>query len=262
MLRTPDSLTLVGSGNVAEAFARACRRAGIGLRQVYGRNAARTALVAEAGGCRAATDPADLEPTDLYIVAVSDKAVAEVAASLPAPEEALVVHTAGCVPIDALARFARRGVLYPFQTFTAGREVDFAPIPLFLETARPADYAPLESFARRLSANVRPADSRLRAEIHLAGVFACNFANHLFEEGLGVLRRAGLGYDALRPLIAETAAKALSAERPADVQTGPAVRGDRATQERHAALLAHRPALLELYRIISQQIWETSRKTS
>ena len=38
------------------------------------------------------------------------------------------------IGIEALpARFDRRGVLYPLQTFTQGRSVDFAKIPLFVE---------------------------------------------------------------------------------------------------------------------------------
>ena len=97
---------------------------------------------------------------------------------------------------------------------------------------------------------------------HLAGVFACNFANHLFELGGEVLRRAGVPADLLRPLIAETTAKALDAARPAAVQTGPAVRGDLPTQERHLGLLAGDDRLCELYRLITQSIWETSKKIS
>lgn len=86
---------------------------------------------------------------------------------------------------------ARRAVFYPLQTFTKGRSVDFSQIPLFLETddspLRPA----LEAFARRLSHTVVWADSACRAKVHLAAVFACNFVNHMYAVGEGIVRSCG-----------------------------------------------------------------------
>ena len=60
--------------------------------------------------------------------------------------------------------------------------------------------------------------------------------------------------------LAETAAKALDAASPADVQTGPAVRNDLPTMARHRALLAAAPRLENIYSIISNNIWEISKK--
>ena len=67
-------------------------------------------------------------------------------------------------------------------------------------------------------------------------------------------------FDVLKPLLAETAAKALDAASPADVQTGPAVRNDLPTMARHRALLAAAPRLENIYSIISNNIWEISKK--
>jgi len=257
------SVVIVGSGNLAEALACAVAGSSLELRQVFGRNRVRTAAVAALAGTAAETDAAHLAAADIYLIAVSDAAVADAAASLPIAATAVVAHTAGGVSIDALPRrFPRRAVFYPFQTFTKGRAVDFAEIPILIETASAELRGEVEAFARCLSRTVLYADSTLRAQVHLAGVFACNFANHLFELGGEVLRRAGVSSDLLRPIIAETAAKALAAERPAAVQTGPAVRGDRPTQERHLRLLAGDERLSALYRLITQSIWETSRKIS
>ena len=94
----------------------------------------------------------------------------------------------------------------------------------------------------------------------LAAVFACNFVNHMYAVGEGIVRSAGLPFDVLKPLLAETAAKALDAASPADVQTGPAVRNDLHTMARHRALLAADPRLENIYSIISNNIWETSKK--
>ena len=123
------SVAIIGSGNVAEALALAVASSPLELRQVFGRNRSRVAAVAALAGCDGASDPARLAAADIYLIAVSDRAVAEVASSLPIAPSAVVAHTAGSVPVDALpAYFERRAVFYPFQTFTAGRPVDFSRI--------------------------------------------------------------------------------------------------------------------------------------
>lgn len=254
-----NEAVIIGSGNVAEALALGL--AGCGMRpvQVWARNGARAAGIAALAGCKWACRPEELAAADLYLLAVSDRAVAEVAAALPIPPAAVVAHTAGSVPLEALpAKFARRAVFYPLQTFTRGRRVDWAELPVFIEASTPELQAELETFARRLSRQVFHADSERRARLHLAAVFACNFANHMYALGERLLGNAGLDFGVLKPLVAETAAKALAAPSPALVQTGPAVRGDLATQQRHAAMLDDE--LQTIYNSISQSIWETSRK--
>lgn len=253
-------VVIVGSGNVAEALARALPASGAELCQVFARNRERGPRVAALGGTTWTADPDRLAEADLYLFAVSDRAVGEVAASLRLPDGAVAAHTAGSVPLDALEAFPRRAVIYPLQTFTAGRAVDFARVPLFLEASDKGTYQAVERFARRLSSQLYPADSKRRGILHLAGVLACNFVNALYAAGERTLAREGLPFEALRPLIAETAAKALAAPSPAAVQTGPAVRGDLPTLERHRALLAEEPLLLEIYNLMSRYIWETSRK--
>ena len=255
-------IVLIGSGNVAEALARALTAApALQLVQLWARNTVRAAAVADPLGVPRASDPAALDRSaDLYLLAVSDRAVGEVAAALPIPPEAVVAHTAGSVPLDALAAYPRRAICYPFQSFTAGRPVDWRQVPLFLECADERLWPELEAFARTLSDTVCRADSAQRGVIHLAGVFANNFTNRLYGLAAEVLQRAGLPYDVLKPLIAETAAKAVAAADPADVQTGPAVRNDRGTIERHLQLLADRPDEQQLYEQLSQAIWKTSKR--
>lgn len=254
-------VVIIGSGNLAEALARAVAESELELVQIYARNAERARTVATLAATRWTTQPAELADADIYLVAVSDRAVTEVAAALPLPAHACVAHTAGSVPLDVLSgSCAHRAVFYPMQTFTKGRRVDFSQIPIFLECDDETFYPELEAFARQLSQTVIRADSARRAKIHLAAVFACNFANHMYALGEQIARSAGLDFGVLKPLVRETAEKALDAASPADVQTGPAVRHDLATQERHLRLLGDDMQLKEIYSTISQHIWETSRK--
>lgn len=258
---TLRNIVIVGSGNVAEALAGAVSGTeGLSLRQIFARNAERGRALAAMTGTVWTADPGQLAVADLYLVAVSDQAVAQATAALDIPEEAVVAHTAGSVSLETLDRFRRRAVFYPLQTFTAGRKVDFGRIPLFVEASDEATRTAVEQFARRLSERVYPTDSELRARLHLAGVFACNFANAMYTAAGRTLADAGLPFEVLGPLIAETAAKALSAGDPAAVQTGPAVRGDRPTVERHRKMLAGDEELVKIYETMSRYIWKTSKK--
>lgn len=252
---------IVGSGNVAESLARAVAAAdGLRLVQIFARNAERGAALAALCGTAWSADPGTLAAADLYLVAVSDRAVAEAVGALPVPAGAVVAHTAGSVPLESLGRFARRGVFYPLQTFTRGRAVDFAGVPCFIEGSDEAVCLQLEAFARRLGCTTYRADSARRRTVHLAGVFACNFANAVYGAAGRILAGADLPFDVLKPLIAETASKAVDAASPADVQTGPAVRNDLTTLDRHRAMLGPVSELRTIYDTISRYIWETSRK--
>ncbi len=254
-------IVLIGSGNLAEAIAPALKR--VGLVQIFARNSARAAEIAALTGVEWSCRAEELARADIYIVAVLDRAVGDVAEMLPIPRRAIVAHTAGSVGIDALpAKFAHRASFYPFQSFSRGRKVDFEQIPIFLEASDPATLETLSEVASQLSRRVYEADTERRRMIHLAGVFANNFTNALYVLGERIAQRAGMDFDILKALITETALKAAAAGDPQSVQTGPAIRGDRKVQEEHLRLLDSDDDMKQIYQLISKTIWETSRKTS
>jgi len=63
------------------------------------------------------------------------------------------------------------------------------------------------------------------------------------------------------PLILETADK-IKEHSPADVQTGPAVRNDDQTMQKHLQMLNNNPKLQEIYRLLSQDIIKNSNSTN
>lgn len=254
------SITIVGSGNVAEAIAIAVGRCPkLRLVQVVARNAERAKAVAQKAGCEWCADLSQASLADLYIIAVSDRAVVQVAKALRRSEHSIVVHTAGSIERSVLGE-QNCGVLYPFQTFTAGREVDFSQIPLFIEGSDEDTEEKILTIARLLSHRVYRLGYERRREIHLTGVLACNFVNALYTMAADRLREhADLSFDVLRPLIEETAHKAIEAEHPRQVQTGPAVRGDFTVAERHMAMLGEGDEE-KIYKLLTQYIWQTSKK--
>lgn len=250
-------VTVIGSGNVAEALALNIAAAwGVELVELVARDAGHGEAIAMAAGCDFVPFGEPMAEADLYIIAVSDCAVEEVAHVLEFPDEAIVAHTAGSIELKALGE-GRRGVFYPFQTFTAGRRVDMSDVPIFIEGSDEPTAVAIEGFAGQLSSKLYRADSRRRREIHLSGVWACNFVNALYTVAAEHLKsREGLPFDVLQPLILETAHKAAEVEEPASVQTGPARRGDREVIERHLKMLADEPELQQIYRLISEQIYK------
>ena len=248
-------VVIIGSGNVAESLARAVRESDNTLVQVFARNKERGRIVAEIGGTEWCDTPAQLAKADLYLISVSDRAIAEISASLPFPEGAIVAHTAGCGTLEMLPKRCHRAVIYPFQTFTAGRAVDMRKVFLVVEAEESKTLEKACTFASTLSDHVERADASVREKIHLTGVLACNFVNNLYGTAAEVLQSANLPFDVLIPVIEETAAKAVSSGNPASVQTGPAMRGDMPTLNRHRALIGENHLLRTIYDTISENIW-------
>ena len=217
-------VVVIGAGNVAIHLSRALVGSdGIRLVQVYSRSEPKEDLFP--ASVPRTGDLGGLEEADIYVIAVRDDAIMGLGEKL-AHLSGLVVHTSGTVSVDALKGVSRRGVFYPVQTFTKERELNWKEIPLVLETAEPSDMALLNSLASALSETVFQLDSVGRKKLHLAAVFANNFSNHMFRLSKEICQESELPFDLLRPLILETAGKAMSME-PERAQTGPARRRDK-----------------------------------
>ena len=223
---------LIGSGNVASHLGPALEQAGHQVVRVGGRSS---------------TVPIPRD-ADLYVIAVTDSAIAAVAAGI-GDVPGLVVHTAGSVPMSVLPQ-RRRGVLYPLQTFTKGRPVDMRSVPLFIESEGGEEL--LRQVAAGLSDTVIPMDSGRRRYLHLAAVFCNNFTNHMYRITEELLAQHGIPFEVMLPIIDETARKVHSLT-PAQAQTGPAVRWNEGVMEAQQKLL-EREDLRQLYRIISKSI--------
>ncbi|MBQ8673976.1 MAG: DUF2520 domain-containing protein [Bacteroides sp.] len=249
-------VVFVGAGNLATNLAKAFHRHGLKLLQVYSRTeeSARTlALQVDADWTTELTGLK--EGADLYVVALTDAALTELLPEMTrGRRQALWVHTAGSVPMDIWQGHAERyGVFYPMQTFSKRREVDFRTVPLFVEAAVREDAEALLELAALLSDKVSEATSLQRKSLHLAAVFACNFSNHMYALADEVLQRHGLSFDAMLPLIDETARKVHELP-PRQAQTGPAVRYDKNVMKHHLEMLADEPQWQEIYRLMSRSI--------
>lgn len=254
MQKPIQGIVLLGSGNVATHLGQAMKAAGLEIMQVYSRTLEAARALAAELGCDATNRLEDIRPgADLYLLAVADDAISEVAAAFPF-EDALVAHTSGSTPMDALdAAGNRTGVFYPLQTFSKNVEIDMWQVPLCLETRHEDDLQALEQLAGMMSHNVQRISSADRRILHVAAVFACNFTNHMYTLAGDVLESRQLSFDIMGPLILETTRKALVSPPPL-AQTGPALRHDKKTIHAHNKALEALPHLQKMYNFISQSI--------
>lgn len=195
------------------------------------------------------------EDTELLILSVNDDSIAQVSQEF-AESKALVVHTSGSVAMETIPS-SRRGVLYPMQTFSLDRVVDFRKIPLFLEAANETDLKVLCQLASTISDKWMPMNGEQRKTMHLAAVLCCNFVNHLYEISYDVLKEQGIPFEVLFPLIEETVAK-IHTLTPHEAQTGPALRGDERVIRWHESMIQDSKRR-EIYRKLSDSIRETFR---
>lgn len=254
----PQRVVVLGAGRVATHLAPALVRVGYSLSQVWSRTEESARQVAESLGVAYTTDlDSVVTDADIYIVSVADKALPEVAERLcqRANRMALFLHTAGSIGIEVWQHCCveHYGILYPLQTFSKERVVDMREVSLFVEASSEETLALTEALARSLSDKVFCADSRRRAQLHIAAVFACNFANAMYDAAYRLLAEEGIPFEVLLPLIDETAAK-VHTLTPREAQTGPAVRGDREVMQRHLEALVGDEQLREIYSLISDYI--------
>ncbi|QJX47244.1 DUF2520 domain-containing protein [Hymenobacter taeanensis] len=257
-------VVMLGAGRVAQHLGPALQQAGHVVLQVWSRTLeSAEVLAAQIPGATATADATGLAVADIYIVAVPDAAVPAVLAAAQFPAGALVVHTAGALPLSVFEEWptVRGGVLYPVQTFSPGRTIEWQKLPLCIEAADKAGEATLLDLASTLNADVRLVDTQQRLRLHMAAVFACNFTNHLLGISHALLTEDNLPMKLLAPLVRETIDKAL-AEPPFSVQTGPAARHDAPTLARHQVALAAYPGWQNLYKMLTESIQQQARGES
>ena len=250
-------VVFIGSGNLATHLSLAMKGAGVEVVQVYSQTESHASLLANKLSCSYTTKPESIVvDADIYIFSVKDSALLDLIHKIP-QNKGLWLHTAGSVPRGVFDGYNDRyGVLYPLQTFSKNRNIDFSIVPVFIESNSAGDEAYLSSFASKLTRQVIPLSSEKRKHLHLAAVWACNFTNHMYLMASKILQEQSLSEAFLLPLIDETAAKVhqLSAR---EAQTGPAIRYDENIIEKHIELLSE-PNMKELYRLISRNIYKES----
>ncbi|MDP3399479.1 MAG: DUF2520 domain-containing protein [Bacteroidales bacterium] len=276
-------ISLVGCGNVAYRLSFALKSAGHSIPCVYGRDlneANKLAYILNKpeileytpsiphktkSEIIITTGTADFKAllgSDIIILAVSDNSIQEVSDMLfealkGEKELPVVLHSSGATDISLLSKWPQYGVFYPLMTLSKTKPVDFKLIPFFLEANDSRVMEELTSLCYSLKSEYKICSSEERLKVHTAAVFVSNFVNYLTGLAFDI---SGQNQMYLMPLAIETVRKAFLYEHPSLVQTGPAVRDDHQTMDKHIEILRNLDDHKLVYETISTLILKQRRE--
>ncbi|MCG8388808.1 MAG: F420-dependent NADP oxidoreductase [Cytophagales bacterium] len=251
-------VSIIGAGNLAWHLAPTLDNAGFGVAEVYSRSVKKAKSLVERLYQAESKKNLDFSNSnsDVFIIAVNDDAIEEVAQEIVLPaEDSILVHTSGSRSMGILSYAAVEniGIFYPLQTFNKEAKVQFDEIPICVEASTAYAEGILAEIGNSLSKKVVSIDSDQRRALHVAAVFANNFVNHCLRISYDIMKSEKLDGELIRPLVEETIRKAFQIG-PERAQTGPAKRHDYETLDEHLDYLKENDELAEVYRIFSQYI--------
>jgi len=213
------SIRIVGGGRAGRSFEGALGGAGISVLEVLHR-----------GG-----EFRDLARcVDAVLLAVPDRAVAEVSAAIEPVSTTVILHCSGSLGLDVLAPHSRRGSLHPLVTLPDPviGSLRLRGRPFF---AVSGDQLATDLVLALGGQPIVVPDAE-RASYHAAACIAANHLVGLLGQVQRVARSDGLPLEAFLPL-ARGALDDVALLGPVDALTGPASRGDLVTIERHRAVI-------------------------
>ncbi len=257
-----SEIVLIGAGNLATQLGINLKERGFSILCVYSRTLNSAEELGQKLNVPYTNRLADIPlNAGIYIFAIKDDALLGLLPNFP-KTQGIWVHTAGSLPSSVFSGYIDSyGVVYPLQTFSKHRQVDFKDIPVFVEANLDENLCILLDFAKGFSDKVTSLSSEKRKYYHLAAVFACNFSNHMYTLASEILEQQELDWKFLQPLILETASK-IKEMSPAEAQTGPAVRYDQKVIDKQLDLLEGDNVKQELYEKISQSIHHKQQNPS
>jgi predicted short-subunit dehydrogenase-like oxidoreductase (DUF2520 family) len=256
-------IVMIGSGNLATQLSLAFKSAGKTIVQVFSRTEEHAKELADKIGCNYTTRIEEIrQDADVYIFSVKDDALGSLLVSVCHERpNGLFLHTAGSMPMAIFKCHATRyGVLYPMQTFSKTRNVNFREIPCFIEGSDEDVLAEIRLMAASISNHVVDCDSEKRKKMHLAAVLACNLTNHCYRLAERLLESEQIDFQLFFPLIEETARKVKDMS-PKDAQTGPMVRYDQNVMQMQMSMLSDERTR-EIYRLMAESIHEDHKSSS
>lgn len=257
-------ISFIGSGNVASFLSQNLYAKGYKIKHIYSKTFANAEALSKKVNATPLHSLSSMQTAtdEIIVIAAKDDSLEEITSKIATC--ALVVHTAGSIPIEILSKFQNHGVLYPMQTFSKNKHVNPASVHFFIEANSKENENRIKALALAISNTVNILSSSQRMLLHISAVLSCNFTNHLFALSEDILKTINLDFSILTPLLRETVEKALI-QGPTASQTGPAIRKDEKIIEKHLKNLDLFPKHQEIYKILSDSIiqkekWQISKK--
>ena len=252
------SVFFIGSGRIAAHLADAFSKTDIELKGVHSKTLTHAQAFADKYQIPVFENIHQIPNNiDVYILAVNDDQIELVSSLINV--NGIVAHCSGLKDLNSIKNSENKAVIWPLQSFSKDKKVNFKEIPILLEANSDENYRIIEALSERISHKLIECSSEKRRFYHLAAVFVNNFSNHLFVQAEEILSQQNLDYKLLLPLMKESIEK-LNFLSPKDAQTGPASRGDESTMANHLNLLSENKTAKEIYTLLSHSIQNHQNK--
>ncbi len=268
----PRGFTIIGTGRVGSALAQQLYQKGYIIRSLFNRtrtNCEKIAGLTETRSTGIFPKSGD-ELGDLVFLSLPDDQIVDyvqqVKEKLPDPGRSAWVHTSGGTPTGILQPLADSGAavasFHPVQTFNGkNHETAFERTYVTLN-GNEGLCNDLKQIVRELGGRPLVVDNHQKMAIHLAAVFVCNYYAPLFAASRQILRDNGVevrSSDLFEPIVRQSV-EGLLYNSPADVLTGPVVRGDAGTIKQHLGVLKKSPQWERIYRELGMVTLQLARE--
>lgn len=246
---------LIGAGNVATHLGIALSKNRVNIKGVWSRNIENASSLSKILNSEFTNNIKDIcIEKAIFLICIPDNAISEIAKKIN-NKSSVLIHTSGSTNISVLNKYSNNsGVFYPLQTFSkTKKDINLKKIPVFTESSNICVNKLLKSWCNKIGSKAIDSDSEQRLKIHIAAVFANNFANHMMAIAQELTQKNNIDFELLKPLISETFEK-LKTSNPKELQTGPAIRNDSDTINKHLKSLSNNPDFAKIYSFVSKSI--------
>ncbi len=246
------NICIIGSGNISTNLGFELKKSDYNINRICSRNESSGKKLAKKLGADYTKNIDIPKKTDLVIIGVPDDQIQIVSKKI---KSKAVIHTSGTKKIEILKKCSNNyGVIWPIQTFSK-KNINFKNIPICIETNNEKFEKFLKKIFEKSSKSIFNFNYETRKIVHLAAVFSCNFLNHLLYISNDLLENEKIDFSILKSIIQETTKKALNNSIKKS-QTGPAVRKDFKTIEKHLRILSkpEKKKYIDVYKSITNSI--------
>jgi predicted short-subunit dehydrogenase-like oxidoreductase (DUF2520 family) len=248
-------ILMVGAGNLAWHLGIAMKSSELHITQVWSRHLNNAEELAKELSCIATDNIEDISNFNGIILFCIPDHVIPFFASKIKNTNSIIVHTSGSTNISVIEKHASQsGVFYPLQTFIKSKpDKKFKDVPVLIESTTPHVDEILVFWTNAIEARLYRLNSQQRMNIHVAAVFSCNFTNHMISIAKDLAQENNLDFNLLKPLITETLTNLLHFNSK-EIQTGPAIRKDTDTIQKHLNSLSSHPDYAKIYSFVTDSI--------
>lgn len=247
-------IAIIGSGNIATFFATKFAACGHEIIQVISPTIEHAREFASQFNCDYKTSVNELNnETEVCVFAVKDDIIQSLLTQHNFNQK-ILIHTAGSIRLDQLSNASpNTGCIWCMYSINKNYLPHRTNIPLIVNSSNEACLKIVTQLASCISTSIYSLTDEQKLKAHLAAVFANNFANHMFSIGQDILNEENIPFQLLVPLIENTVEK-LNYSNPDKLQTGPAIRHDEDTIQKHLDQLKEYEDYRRIYQLLTASI--------